>query len=65
MDADAPITNGADADGKVVWAWHPNAGVKFVKGNFHGRRWLTSPVRRGRHEIIRKPLRGECRVIPV
>ena len=23
VDADAPITNGADADGKTVWSWHP------------------------------------------
>jgi len=28
MDADALLTNGAEADGKVVWFWHPDAGVK-------------------------------------
>ena len=31
MDADAPITNGAEADGEVVWSRHPDAGVKFAK----------------------------------
>ena len=30
MDADAPITNGAEADGEVVWSWLPDAGVKFA-----------------------------------
>ena len=30
MDVDAPLTNGAKADGEVVWAWHPDAGVKFA-----------------------------------
>jgi hypothetical protein len=44
VDADAPITNGAEADGKNVWSWHPDAGVKFAKGNFRGRRWQESPV---------------------
>ena len=29
MDADVPLTNGADADGEVVWFWRPDAGVKF------------------------------------
>src|ERR1700722_20371206 len=29
VDADVPLTNGADADGKSVWSWHPDAGVKF------------------------------------
>ena len=31
-----PLTRAFEADGKAVWAWHPDAGVKFVKGNFHG-----------------------------
>jgi hypothetical protein len=30
VDADAPITNGAEAYGKDVWSWHPDAGVKFA-----------------------------------
>ena len=29
MDADAPLTNGADAYGEDVWFWRPDAGVKF------------------------------------
>ncbi len=28
MDADAPLTNGADADGEAVWSWRLDAGVK-------------------------------------
>src|SRR5260370_35875466 len=31
MDVDAPITNGADADGKDVWSWRPDAGVKLAE----------------------------------
>ena len=31
VDADALLTNGADADGKTVWSWHPDAGVKPVE----------------------------------
>jgi|HubBroStandDraft_6_1064221.scaffolds.fasta_scaffold350745_1 hypothetical protein len=31
------------ADGKDVWSWHLDAGVKFVRRNFHGRRWPKSP----------------------
>src|ERR1700739_1594862 len=41
-------TNAADADGKAVWSWPPDAGTKFVD-EFHGRRWLTSPAHRGEH----------------
>jgi hypothetical protein len=44
VDAEAPITNGAEADGKIVWSWHPDAGVKFAKASFRGRRWQKSPV---------------------
>jgi hypothetical protein len=29
--ADAPITNGVLADGKIVWSWHPDAGVKLAE----------------------------------
>jgi hypothetical protein len=31
VDADAPITNGTEADGEDVWSWHPDAGVKSVE----------------------------------
>jgi hypothetical protein len=30
VDAKAPLTNGAQADGEVVWFWRPDAGVKFA-----------------------------------
>jgi hypothetical protein len=36
MDVEAPITNGAEADGEVVWSRRPDAGVKFAKGNVRG-----------------------------
>jgi hypothetical protein len=36
VDADAPITNGAEADGKDVWSWCPDAGIKFVDILFAG-----------------------------
>ena len=25
------LTRASNADGEVVWAWHPDAGVKFVR----------------------------------
>ena len=25
------LTRAPDADGEVVWSWHPDAGVKFVE----------------------------------
>ncbi len=31
MDAAAQSTNGANADGEVVWFWRPDAGVKPVE----------------------------------
>jgi hypothetical protein len=31
MDAAAQLTNGANADGKAVWSWHPDAGVKLAE----------------------------------
>jgi hypothetical protein len=34
VDAEAPITNGAEADGEVVWSRRPDAGVKFAESNF-------------------------------
>jgi hypothetical protein len=30
MDADVPLTNGTDADGEVVWSWHPDADAKLA-----------------------------------
>jgi hypothetical protein len=31
VDVDALLTNGAEADGEVVWFWHPDAGVKLAE----------------------------------
>jgi hypothetical protein len=31
MDADAPLTNGDEADGEVVWSRHPDAGVRLAE----------------------------------
>ena len=33
MDAEAPITNGAEADGEGVWSCCPDAGIKFALGS--------------------------------
>ena len=38
-----------------MWAWHPDAGVKFA-GFSCKRRWQTSPVHRGEHEVSRKTI---------
>jgi hypothetical protein len=37
------LTNGAEADGEVVWSWRPDAGVK-CRGFSARRRWQKSPV---------------------
>jgi hypothetical protein len=47
VDADALVTNGADADGEVVWSWRPDAGVKFVRSKLL------------RMTVARKPVTGE------
>jgi hypothetical protein len=36
VDADVPITNGADAYGKDVWSWRPEVGVDGGNST-----WLT------------------------
>jgi hypothetical protein len=30
VDADGVLTRAPEADGEVVWSWHPQAGVKFA-----------------------------------
>jgi hypothetical protein len=30
MDAEVPLTSGAEADGEIVWSWRPDAGVKLA-----------------------------------
>ena len=62
----AQRTNALEADGEVVWSWRPDAGAKFsqeaIPAEVTG---AKEPGPRGEREISRKPLRGECRVIPV
>ena len=59
----ALVTRALEADGEIVWSWHPDAGVKFALGRAgDGGKKARSP---GRSRISRKPLCGECRVIPV
>src|SRR6266568_4560516 len=69
-------TKDAEADGEVVWFRRSKAGVKFCGGKSaqpgfrqnhirkdDGGKTAWSP-RRARRKPL-KPLRGECRVIPV
>jgi len=58
-------TNGAGADGEVVWSWRPDAGVKFAEAISadDGGKQARSPGRARRKPL--KPLRRECRVFPV
>ncbi len=51
VDAEAPLTNGAQADGEVVWFRRPGAGVKLA-GNFLRAMVTRKPVAR---EITYKP----------
>jgi hypothetical protein len=45
-------TNGAEADGKIVWSWRPDAGVK-LRGCFRATTVAKKPGHRGEHEISR------------
>jgi hypothetical protein len=52
-------TNGAFADGEVVWFWRPDAGAKFVaRSTNDGGKKARSPGRARRKPL--KPLRREC-----
>ena len=31
MDAEVPLTSGAEADGEIVWSWRRDAGVKSAE----------------------------------
>jgi hypothetical protein len=53
-----------DADGEVVWFWRLDAGVKLAEV-ISLATVTTKPDHRGERDINRKPLRGECRVMPV
>jgi hypothetical protein len=51
------LTSVADADGEVVWFWHPDAGVKFLGSKrFAGATVARKPVHRGEHDISRKTI---------
>jgi hypothetical protein len=43
MDAEMPKTSGIEADGKAVWSWRPDAGVKRC-GAIHAATVATKPV---------------------
>ena len=44
MDASKVQTSAVTADGKGVWSWHPDAGVKLAMKTFRRRRGQESPV---------------------
>ena len=60
----ALLTRAPEADGEVVWSWLPDAGVKSAlrRADDGGKQ---SPVTGESTKETVKPLRGECRVIPV
>ena len=64
MDAAAHETNAPAADGKAVWSWRPDAGVKFA-GNALQATVAKKPGHRGERGISRKPLRREGRTVSV
>jgi hypothetical protein len=56
-------TSDAEADGKIVWSWRPDAGAKFSReANLAKVTGQERPVP-GEHDISRKPSRRECRLI--
>ena len=59
------LTRAPEADGEIVWFRHPNGWCQVRK--LWALRATVAKVQGspGRARIIRKPLRGECRVIPV
>jgi hypothetical protein len=64
MDAEISLTNDTNADGKAVWSWRPDAGVKFC-GVIHEATVANKPGHRGEHGISRKPLCRESRIVAV
>jgi hypothetical protein len=50
-----PVTNGAKADGKVVWSWRLDAGVKSAEAILP-MTGTKKPDPRGEHEISRKTI---------
>ena len=49
----ALLTRAPNADGKIVWSWHPDAGVKFALRSAGD---AKEPGRRGEHDISRKTI---------
>jgi hypothetical protein len=50
-------TGGADADGKIVWSWRPDAGAKFSQGAIPAEvTGAKEPGPRGEHDISRKTI---------
>jgi hypothetical protein len=63
MDAEVPLTSGAEADGEIVWSWRPDAGVKLAGDDLQAT-VAKEPGHRGAR-ISRKPLRREGRTSSV
>jgi hypothetical protein len=64
VDAAALVTSSANADGKAVWSWRPDAGAK-CRGVFRDTTVARKPGHRGERGISRKPLRRESRMPPL
>ena len=58
----ARTTNGAVADGEVVWSWRPDAGVK-LRGGIRQATVAKKPGHRGELEVSRNPSRREGRSV--
>jgi hypothetical protein len=55
MDAEVPLTSGAEADGEIVWSWRRDAGAKSAEV-IPPATVAKEPVHRGEHAISRKPI---------
>src|SRR6266851_6244728 len=50
------LTSAADADGKIVWSWRPDAGVKFLRSKLLRDDGGKKAGRRGERAISRKTI---------
>ena len=64
MDAAVSNDDDTNADGKAVWSWRPDAGVKFAEQSAQAT-VANKPDHRGERGISRKPLRRESRIVAV
>ena len=64
MDAAVSNDDDTNADGKAVWSWRPDAGVKWC-GAIRAATVANKPDHRGERGISRKPLRRESRNVAV